>query len=73
MVIFLVYLYVAGLLIANVYGIYRRALAMGVPRHLALWSFPFTFALFWFPGYFLSDKKRKVAAKNWYDKFINFT
>lgn len=55
----IVMLYMFGISIANMYATYRRARGMGVPRYKALMAFPFTIAIYWFPGYFLDDDKKK--------------
>ncbi len=54
----LVYLYVFGLLIAMIYSMYKRAIAMGIPKWKAVLSVPLGLSLIWFPGYMLSDDKK---------------
>ena len=72
----LIYLYVLGLMIANLYSTYRRALGMGVPKWKAILSLPFTFSLFWLPGYLLPDApktKQVIEIKSkWYSAFTNW-
>lgn len=72
----LIYLYVLGLLISNIYAIYRRALGMGIPKWKALLSFPFTLALIWMPGYLLPEEKKTkpviTIKSNWYAKFTDW-
>ncbi len=70
------YLYFIGVMIANVYATYRRALAMGVPRWKALLTLPFMTSFFWFPGYLLPDESRAkpaIAIKTkWYSDLTNW-
>lgn len=72
----IIYMYVFGLLIGNMYATYRRALAMGVPRFKALLTVPFSTAMFWFPGYLLTDETRakpvvEIKTK-WYSKLTDW-
>lgn len=72
----IIYMYVLGLLIGNMYATYRRALGMGVPRHKALLTLPFSIAMFWFPGYLLEDNtktKPVIAIKSkWYSQLTDW-
>lgn len=72
----LVYLYVLGLLIANIYAVYLRAMAMGIPKWKALLSFPFSFVLLWMPGYLLPEKttdKAVISIKTkWFARFTDW-
>lgn len=72
----LLYLYVFGLMLANVIAIYRRAVTMGVPKWKIIMSLPFTFAIYWFPGYILPDEKKPnndVTIKSkWYNALTDW-
>ena len=72
----LVYLYLLGTFIANIYLIYRRGVSMGIPKWKIILSFPFTFSMFWITGYLLpEDKKTKPAItinKKWYSEFTDW-
>lgn len=66
----LAYLYILGLMLANIIAIYRRAVTMDVPRWKVLLSLPFTFGIYWFPGYMLPDetpvKSETPIRAKWY-------
>jgi hypothetical protein len=71
----IIYMYFLGILIANIYATYRRAIGMNIPKWKALLSLPFGLSLLWFPGYFLNDEKSKpaIAIKSkWYSGFTNW-
>jgi hypothetical protein len=72
----LVYLYILGVIIANLYAIYWRARAMGVPKWKLILSIPFSFLLFWFPAYLIPDAKQSktiVPIKSkWYEKLTSW-
>jgi hypothetical protein len=71
----LVYLYILGAFIANIYATYRRGIAMSVPRWKLILSIPFTLSLFWFPGYMLPDAKEKTVIEiksKWYANIVNW-
>lgn len=71
-----IYLYVFGVLIANIYTIYRRAITMGVPKWKAILSLPFSIYAFLLPGYLLTeDKKTKstiTIKSKWYAKVTDW-
>ncbi|HNY25025.1 MAG TPA: hypothetical protein PKJ33_00540 [Alphaproteobacteria bacterium] len=70
------YLYVFGLLIANLYATYNRAVTMGVPKWKVLLSLPFTFTIFWATGYLLPEEKKSTPVieikTKWYARFTNW-
>lgn len=72
----IIYLYICGLMVSNMYATYKRAITMGVPRWKAILSFPFTFVMLWLPGYLLADEtKGKPAIETktkWYSAFTDW-
>ncbi|HOY47243.1 MAG TPA: hypothetical protein PLZ05_01410 [Alphaproteobacteria bacterium] len=72
----LVYLYVIGLMISNIYVIFRRAVSMGVPKWKIILSMPFMFSMFWVSNYLLpEDKKTKSSIDiktKWYSRFTDW-
>lgn len=65
-------LYMVGLGLSNLYAKFRRARSMGVPAWAAILSMPFSFGLFWIPGYILPDTTTPESCvtirPKWYDK-----
>ena len=53
----ILYLYVFGLVISNIYAKYKRAREIGISKWKIICSFPFAFLLMWAPGYLINDKK----------------
>ncbi len=49
----LFYLYLTGLLIANIYAKFRRIRAINIPTWKIIFSMPFGFSALWTPGYIL--------------------
>lgn len=72
----LVYLYAFGLMIENLIVIYRRAVTMGVPKWKVILSLPFTFGIYWFPGYMLAEEKSVKSEtpikSKWYAKITDW-
>ncbi|MBN1325071.1 MAG: hypothetical protein JW974_02535 [Alphaproteobacteria bacterium] len=72
----LIYLYILGLMVANLYSVYRRAISMGIPKWKVILSLPFTFSMFWIAGYLLpEDKKIKSAITiktKWYSRLTDW-
>lgn len=67
----LLYLYVFGLVMSNIYAKYKRAREIGIDNWKIICSFPFSFFLMWTPGYLINDKKNtsKVQIKtHWFSR-----
>lgn len=72
----LLYLYLTGLFIANIYAKYLRARALKIPTWKFLFSIPFGFSAIWVPGYFLdtdTTNNKTVKSTNWYAKITNWS
>lgn len=67
----LVYLYVLGLMISNIYATYLRAREMGVSKWKAILSFPFGTTLLWLPGYILPESKKNKEVITIKSKWFN--
>lgn len=65
-------LYMTGLGLSNLYAKFRRARSMGISSWAAILSMPFSFGLFWIPGYILPDATTPESCvtirPKWYDK-----
>ena len=57
----LFYLYLLGLLTANIYAKFRRIREFNIPGWKILFSIPFGFAALWAPGYILNSNTAKNA------------
>ncbi|MBO5946593.1 MAG: hypothetical protein J6Q44_00425 [Alphaproteobacteria bacterium] len=55
------YLYLLGLLFANIYAKFRRARELNIPTWKIIFSMPFGFAALWTPGYILDSGTVKKA------------
>ena len=70
------YLYLAGIMVMNVYVKYMRCRAMGIPRWKIICSMPFGFAMLWSAGYLLPDSSQHSMTlplnATWYKKFTNW-
>ena len=68
----LLYLYVFGVMVANIYAKYKRAVQIGISKKMIIASMPFAFLLMWTPGYLISESKQnsnlQIKSK-WYEKF----
>lgn len=73
----IVYMYLCGLLLSNIYAKYKRCCALGIKSWKIIASMPFGFGLLWIPGYILpEDKKQKTVLPikcKWYDKLTHWT
>lgn len=71
----LLYLYVFGVMLSNIYAKYKRAVQIGISKKMVIASMPFAFLLMWTPGYLIPDSKQisnlKIKSK-WYSKFNNW-
>lgn len=68
----LLYLYVFGVTLSNIYAKYKRATTIGISKKMVIASMPFAFLLVWTPGYLISDNKRSsnlTIKSKWYAKF----
>ena len=68
----LVYLYVFGVTISNIYAKYKRAVQIGISKKMVIFSMPFAFLLMWTPGYLISEPKHNSTLKistKWYARF----
>lgn len=68
----LLYLYLFGVAVSNVYAKYKRAVQIGISKRLIIASMPFTFFLMWTPGYLIPDTKNNSnlnIKSRWYSKF----
>jgi len=73
----LIYLYLMGMFISNVYAVSRRLITMGIPKWKVWASFPFSFLLLlWMPAYILTDRRQSkpviTIKARWFEKFINW-
>ncbi|MBN1281538.1 MAG: hypothetical protein JW985_01045 [Alphaproteobacteria bacterium] len=72
----MIYLYIIGLMVSNIYVIFRRAVSMGVPKWKIILSMPFMFSMFWVSNYLLpEDKKTKSSIDiktKWYSRFTDW-
>ncbi len=72
----IVYMYLCGLLLSNIYAKYKRCCALGIKPWKIIASMPFGFGMLWIPGYILpEDKKQKTVLPikyQWYDKFTHW-
>lgn len=57
----LFYLYLLGLLFANIYAKFRRARELNIPTWKIICSMPFGFSALWVPGYILDTGTAKTA------------
>ena len=68
----ILYLYVFGVTISNIYAKYKRATQLGMSKKMVIASMPFAFLLTWTPGYLIADGKHnsnlQIKSK-WYAKF----
>jgi len=67
----LLYLYVFGVIISNIYAKYKRAREIGISKWKIICSFPFAFLLMWAPGYLINDKQNGsnvIIKSRWYSK-----
>lgn len=68
----LLYLYVFGVTVSNIYAKYKRANQIGISKKMIIASMPFAFLLMWTPGYLMPDSQHnsnlQIKAK-WYAKF----
>ncbi len=73
----LLYLYLTGLFIANIYAKYLRARTLKIPTWKFLFSIPFGFSAIWVPGYFLNTdttvNNKTVSNTTWYTKITNWS
>lgn len=68
----MLYLYMGGLAISNIYAKYRRAVQLGIDKWKVILSMPFAFLLMWTPGYLIEDNKTKSNMQintQWYARF----
>lgn len=68
----MLYLYMGGLAISNIYAKYRRAVQLGVDKWKVILSMPFAFLLMWTPGYLIEDNRTKSNLQintQWYARF----
>lgn len=68
----LLYLYLLGVAISNLYAKYKRSVSIGISKWKVICSMPFGFLLMWTPGYLIEDKKSKsdlVIKSETYNKF----
>jgi hypothetical protein len=68
-------LYLFGVVIANIYAKYKRAVQLGISKWQVIASMPFAFLLMWTPGYLISDKKHETNLEikcKWYRAFNNW-
>lgn len=71
----LLYLYLFGISIANIYAKYKRGIEMGISKWKIICSMPFGFLFMWMPGYLIDDKKSKsdlIINSKIYNKFNNW-
>lgn len=54
----LVFLYLIGVIVFNVYSKYLRVKSLGLEKWKIFLSMPFGFSLLWQPAYFMSDEKK---------------
>lgn len=59
----LVYMYLFGIFVGNIYTKYRRARTMGVPMWKIICTMPFGFSMLWIAGYMLPDAQTKAKSK----------
>ncbi len=75
-VLFVFYMYLIGLSLANVYAKFRRARAMNIPTWKIICSIPFGFNLVWIPGYIMPDAKRTTPVipihAEWYENLTRW-
>lgn len=67
----LFYLYIMGLLFANIYAKYRRARTFNIPAWKILFSIPFGFSALWAPGYIIKSTSNKATTFPPQSKFLN--
>ena len=68
----ILYLYVFGVAISNIYAKFKRAAQIGISKKLIIASMPFAFLLMWTPGYLITDKKHDSNLNincRWYKRF----
>lgn len=68
----LLYLYVFGVTVSNIYAKYKRATQIGISKKMVIATMPFAFLLAWTPGYLIPDSKRNsnlTIKSKWYAKF----
>ena len=68
----MLYLYMGGLAISNIYAKYKRAVQLGVDKWKVILSMPFAFLLMWTPGYLIEDNRTKSNLHintQWYARF----
>ncbi len=72
----LLYLYITGLFICNVYLKFMRAREMKIPTWKIIFSIPFGFSLIWIPGYLLDAptprKPGQPIHASWYKRLNNW-
>ena len=72
----LFYLYLLGLLVANVYAKFCRARDMNIPTWKIICSMPFGFSMIWTPGYMLANGATKNPSQQiqtkWYKKLTDW-
>lgn len=68
----LLYLYMFGVMISNIYARYKRAVKIGISKYKVIASMPFGFFLTWIPGYLIPEKNQNTNIEiktKWYSKF----
>lgn len=65
------YLYLLGLLFANIYAKFRRARELNIPTWKIICSMPFGFAALWAPGYILDSDTAKKPTYTQKSKHLN--
>ena len=76
LIFLLFYMYMIGILIANIYAKISRMHTMNIPMWKVCLSIPFGFTALWVPGYILHDTDKKsstsISQSKWYTSMTNW-
>lgn len=74
--VLLLFLYLCGIFVTNLYAKYRRCREIGIAPWKIVCSMPFGFSLLWTPGYLLDDTDKGAPAvavhAKWYKQLTNW-